>query len=107
MLRLLYRMDCGGVCRIDSCERNTRITSTYHLSDGCVQTLFYYVFVNYLILHCQNLTTYFIFSPRIEGFGTLRRWVSLKFYRQTANCDIRIATPPADIMWRLRMMLFL
>ena len=30
-----------------------------------------------------------------------------KFYRQTANCDIRIATPPADIMWRLCMMLFL
>ena len=45
--------------------------SPYHLSDGCVQPLFYPAFANPLVLHCHNLTTYFIFLPRIMLFWNL------------------------------------
>lgn len=38
---------------------------------GCVQALFYPAFTNFLVLHCHNLTTYFIFLPRIMLFWNL------------------------------------
>ena len=47
--------------------RDPRISSR----DGCVQALFYPAFTNFLVLHCHNLTTYFIFLPRIMLFWNL------------------------------------
>ena len=47
--------------------RDPRISSR----DDCVQALFSPVSIYYLVLHCHNLTTYFIFLPRIMLFWNL------------------------------------
>lgn len=61
---MLQRIDSVGLLLP---YRDPRISSR----DGCVQPLFFPAFANPLVLHYQNLTTYFIFSPRIMLFWNL------------------------------------
>lgn len=61
---MLQRIDSGGLLLP---YRDPRISSR----DGCVQALFSPVSIYYLVLRCRNLTTYFIFLPRIMLFWKL------------------------------------